>query len=218
MATVLIGRNTTVEVENTLGAAVTITAIKQADWLASPSGEQVTANAHGFINGDIVVFTVSGMSQLDGQVARVANKTTNTFDIEGIDTTLYSAFTSGTVQKVSAFLTLGVARSVQAGNVSPNRLESTTLLDNEKQYVLGMSDTPEITIDILSAPLDSAVVRLDTAARLGSNIVFRLTMSDASKRLFRGQVTTASESISVNELVTGSLAVTQTRRRLAYAS
>lgn len=216
--TVLIGKNTTVEVEQTLDNAVTVTAIKKANWTASPSGEQVTAAAHGYINGDVVVFTCEGMTQLDGQIARVANKTTNSFDIEGIDTTDFATFTSGTVQRISAFYTLGVARSVQAGNVGANRLDATTLIDTEKQYVLGLSDTPEITIDMLSSPLSSAVVKLDTAARAGSNLGFRLTMSDGSKRLFRGLVTTPSESISVNELVTGSVSVTQTRRRLAYAS
>lgn len=216
--TVLIGKNTTVEIENVLDAAVTITAIKKANWTASPSGEQVTAAGHGYSNGDIVVFTVDGMIQLDGQIARVANKTTNTFDIEGIDSTDFATFTSGSVQKISSFFTLGVARSVQAGNVAANRLDATTLIDTEKQFVLGLSDTPEITIDMLSDPLDSAVIKLDTSGRTGNNIGFRLTMSDGSKRLFRGLVTSPSESISVNELVTGSVAVTQTRRRLSYAS
>lgn len=215
---VLIGKNTTVEVEAALGNAVTVTAIRKANWTASPSGEQVTAAAHGFSNGDVVFFVVEGMTQLDGQVGRVANKTTNGFDIENLDTTDYATFTSGTVTKVSSFYTLGVARSVQAGNVGANRLDATTLIDTEKQYVLGLSDTPEITIDMLSDPLDSAVLAIAAAAESGDNIVFRLTMSDSSKRLFRGLVTTPSESISVNELVTGQISVTQTRKRMAYAT
>lgn len=215
---VLIGKNTTVEVEAAQAVAKTVNYInKQAD-TGSPPGEQCGVTAHGFSNGDVIFFDVEGMTQLDEQVARVANAKTDSFDIEGIDTTDFATFTSGTVTKISSFYTLGVARSVQAGNVGANRLDATTLIDTEKQYVLGMPETPEITIDMLSDPLDSAVVALDTAARDGVNIVFRLTMSDGSKRLFRGLVTTPSESISVNELVTGQVSVTQTKRRLAYAS
>ena len=61
----------------------------------------ITANSHGFSNGDeIYIDNVGGMTQLNGRQFRVANKTTNTFRLknlfnEDIDGSAFSAYTSG---------------------------------------------------------------------------------------------------------------------------
>jgi hypothetical protein len=67
-----------------------ITAITQA----SPA--VVTAAGHGFSNGDRVFISgVAGMSQLNNLEFTVANQTTDTFELTGIDSSGYSAYTSG---------------------------------------------------------------------------------------------------------------------------
>lgn len=61
----------------------------------------VTIAAHGFSNGNKVYFeSVAGMTQLNGNTYTVADVTTNTFtlidlDGEAVDTTAFSAYTSG---------------------------------------------------------------------------------------------------------------------------
>ena len=61
----------------------------------------ITANSHGFSNGDeIYIDNVGGMTQLNGRQFRVANKTTNTFRLknlfnEDIEGSAWSAYTSG---------------------------------------------------------------------------------------------------------------------------
>lgn len=61
----------------------------------------ITANSHGFSNGDeIYIDNVGGMTQLNGRQFRVANKTTNTFELknlfnEDLDGSAFSAYTSG---------------------------------------------------------------------------------------------------------------------------
>ncbi len=66
----------------------TITAITQANPV------QITAASHGYPNGRRVkVFVNSGMTQLDGQFGTVANATTNTFELTGINSSGYTAFT-----------------------------------------------------------------------------------------------------------------------------
>jgi hypothetical protein len=62
----------------------------------------VTANAHGFANGDSVLISdVAGMTQLNGNTYVVANKTANTFELKNaagtanIDGTAYSTYVSG---------------------------------------------------------------------------------------------------------------------------
>jgi hypothetical protein len=56
----------------------------------------VTLNGHGFINGDRVYATgIGGMVELNNREFTVANKTANTFELSGINTTSYTTFTSG---------------------------------------------------------------------------------------------------------------------------
>ena len=63
----------------------------------------VTATAHGYSDGDFVILSsVSGMTQVNSKTYKVANKATNTFelnDVDGnaVDTSGYSTYTSGGV-------------------------------------------------------------------------------------------------------------------------
>lgn len=56
----------------------------------------VTAADHGFSNGDIVrIISVSGMTEVNDANFTVANKTTNTFELSGVDSTDYGTYSSG---------------------------------------------------------------------------------------------------------------------------
>jgi Flp pilus assembly protein TadG len=63
----------------------------------SDCGVVITANSHGYDNGDLVYFLgVKGMTELNGEVFTVANATTNTFSLEGTaGAGDFSAYTSG---------------------------------------------------------------------------------------------------------------------------
>lgn len=68
----------------------TITAITQANPAV------VTSTAHGYTNGTrIVVQGVLGMTQLDNREFEVANAAANTFELLGVNSTGYDAYTSG---------------------------------------------------------------------------------------------------------------------------
>ena len=56
----------------------------------------VTAGSHGYSNGDRVFITeVTGMTELNNREFTVANKTTNTFELSGIDGSAFTAYSSG---------------------------------------------------------------------------------------------------------------------------
>jgi len=70
---------------------VTISAITKANPAV------VTANGHGFANGDFVILSsVVGMTEVNGKTFKVADKTTNTFELQDVDGTDInsSAFTT----------------------------------------------------------------------------------------------------------------------------
>jgi hypothetical protein len=55
----------------------------------------ITAAAHGLADGDeIGIFNVAGMVELNGNGYTVANKTTNTFELSGINSTGFTTYTS----------------------------------------------------------------------------------------------------------------------------
>ena len=56
----------------------------------------VTAASHGYSNGDHVwINDVVGMTEVNARRYTVANKTTNTFELSGIDSSNYTTYTSG---------------------------------------------------------------------------------------------------------------------------
>jgi len=70
-------------------ATKTITAVTKANPAV------VTASSHGFSNGDRVYITgVVGMTQLNNREFTVANQTTNTFELSGINSTGFDTYSS----------------------------------------------------------------------------------------------------------------------------
>ena len=212
----LIGRNTRVEVQKTLAVANPITAITNANpGVVTYTGTDPT-------DGDIIVIDadIDGMSELAQQVVRVSAESTsgNTLELEGLNTTNFGTF-SGTssFQIVSAWSTLGYARSLNAGSASPNKIDATVLLDSIKKYLLGQSDVPEITVESISDPLSEASQIIEQAALDATCLAFRVTLSDGSKRVFGGYVSLPSENIPLGDLITSGFSIVQVGRRLAYA-
>lgn len=82
-------------------------AAKNITGLTKANPGVVTSNAHGFSNGDSVYITgVGGMTQVNGRFFTVANVTTNTFELSGVDTSAYTTYTSGgTVARVYTLAT-----------------------------------------------------------------------------------------------------------------
>ena len=71
-------------------ATKTITGITQANPAV------VTASSHGYNNGDRVFISgVVGMTEVNNREFTVANKTTNTFELSGINSSAFTAYSSG---------------------------------------------------------------------------------------------------------------------------
>lgn len=216
----IIGRNTRVEVQKTLSAAIAISAVS----LANPP----VVSYEGAVDppsGSVVIVDddIDGMFELAGQTVRVANPVTGgspaTLELEGIDGTDFGALEGeSSFRYVTAWSTLGNAKTLSAGAASPNKLDKTTLLDKTKRYLLGQSDTPDITVDVLSNPFLEAMEIVQAAALSGDQLAFRVTCMDGSKRIFGGLVSLPSENITVGEIATGGFTIIQVGQRMAYAA
>ncbi len=215
MGTPIIGTNAKVEIQQTLGSPLTVSAVTAA----SPG--VVTSTAHGLSNGDVVVFTVTdGMVELDGQAVRVANKTTDTFEAEGLDTSSFSAFTTGTAKKVTAFQTLSSAQDVTMPNPNPAKIDVTTLIDKSKQYVYGLPDAPDGSIKGLFNPGGTAEQLVIAATNANGRLVARISFNGATKHsIFNAQWSGGQGfDMATNAAATATIVFTPVKQPMHYGS
>ena len=203
MGTPLIGRNVRVEVSKTETAAKTVTAVTQAN----PG--VATSTAHTLTDGSVGYFNaVTGMAQLEGQAVRLNSPDANTFQLEGINTTNYPAYTAGTLIPITVWSTLSRAASYQIGGGEADKIDLTVLLDVIKQEANGLLASQTVSFELKLETLDDEALGLVRAAALSqAYLVFRITLSDGAQRIFRGQPSLPGENVGQGALGTGSLDV-----------
>lgn len=211
----IIATDARVEVENTVGTATAITGITNAN----PG--VVTSAAHGLSNGAIVKLAISdGMVELDQQVVRIANATTDTFELEGIDTSNMSTFASGTItwQEVTAWYTVAASTGVNIGDSTPTELDGTRLIDKKQVTLYGLPGSISGTIDIQHDPHSAAIQKLK-AASVSDLLSFRVTWNNGNICVF-GALSAYSGGFAaaVNNILTGSIPVTVPAELVEYAS
>lgn len=182
MATATKWSNIAIAVQSALAAATTITGITKAN----PG--VVTSVAHGYSNGDYVVLTISGMSQIDDMVVRVANKTADTYELEGVNTTSYDTFSSGTVEKITFGTTLATATSVNASGGDFDFIDVTTIHDAVKKQIPGLANPANFSFDNIWDVSDTGLIALKAASDAQAKRAVKFTFANGSKLVFTGYV------------------------------
>ncbi len=214
MATPKVWKNVAVAMQSAIAAAVTITGITKA----SPG--VVTATAHGYSNGDYVYLTVSGMYQLDGVVARVANITTNTFELEGWDTTAFDTFSSGNAKKLTFGTSITTATSISASGGDFDFIDTTTIHSNVKTQIPGLANPSTFSFDNIWDTADAALLAMKAAADSQAIRAFKFTFGTGGNIMaFAGYVgATLLPAGQAQGLVTTSTVLTMFGRPSYYAS
>jgi hypothetical protein len=177
--------NVGIDVQTALGANKTISAITKAN----PG--VVTSTAHGLSNGTFVLLTVVGMFELDGVVARVANQTTNTFELEGIDTTLYNTFTSGTANAITFGASMSTAQGVNVSGGDPEFVDITTVHDNVRKRAPTVVSPMTMTIESFYDPSNTALAQLGLATRTKTTRAIQIRFANSTKLLGSAYVSAA---------------------------
>jgi hypothetical protein len=76
----------------------------------------VTAKAHGYSNGQLVTLETTGMTEVNEKTYTVANATTDTFELSGINSSGYGTFTAGECNR--AFLTVNTLMTYYSTSVA----------------------------------------------------------------------------------------------------
>jgi hypothetical protein len=197
------GRAVRVEVALTFGSTKTLSAITKAN----PG--VATSNSHGLSEGAIgYLSSVGGMVELEDQVISVDGTATNTFNLEGINTTGFTTFdTAATLTPVATWGTLSTVTSYEIGGGDISQLDTTTLLDNQMQNDAGMLGLSNVTLSQFNDLQSASMAFVRAAALAGSLCIFRITNSNGERRIFRGHPSLPSESVQVNQMATGNLSI-----------
>jgi hypothetical protein len=183
MATAKKWANVAVAMQSVLAATKTITAITKA----SPG--VVTSTAHGYANGSYVLLSIQGMSQLDNKVGRVANQAANTFELEGIDTTLFDTFSSGTAALITFGTTLSSVKGLSASGGDFDFLDTTTIHGAVKTQIPGLPNPLTYSFDNLWDISDAAQTAMKLASDSQAQRAFRVTFGTGGNiMVFSGYV------------------------------
>lgn len=134
-----------VSIASGYGSPLTVTSVTNANPAVA------TSTAHGLANGDFIEIT-SGWSRLTSKVARVAGVTANTFNIEGIDSSLTSIYPSGsgigTVRKVTGYTQLSQILSSSSSGGEQQFLEYQFLEGDAQKRIPTFKNAAGITFSV----------------------------------------------------------------------
>lgn len=191
MATPTLWKSVAVSMQSAIGAALTVTGITNANPAV------VTSTAHGLANGDYVLMTVNGMTEVDGRLLRIANIAVDTFELEGIDSTDFDTFTSGTAKEVTLGTSIGTFRDLSSSGGDVSFIDVTTIHDSIAKEIPGLASAISYTSnsiwDVSDTGLNALKLASDTQAQRGFTFTFAT-----------GQIMSFNGYVSANLLPTGS--------------
>ena len=213
MANVSKWSNVAIAVQSALAAALTISAITKAN----PG--VATSTSHGLSNGDYVVVSAQGMYQVDARIFRVSSSTTNTFALEGEDTTNYDTFTSGSCQKITFGTTLSTLTGLTASGGDFNFLDTTTIHVNTKTQIPGVANPSTYSFESLWDVADAGLVALKSASDSQALRAIRITFANGQKLLFNGYIgATLLPTGNAQDIVKTSVVITGYGKPTVYSS
>jgi hypothetical protein len=204
MATNVKGRGIRVEVATVIATGVAgATAIS----LANPG--VVTDAAHGLSNNAVGYWdTMVGMEQLEDQAFRVKNATTGTFEMQGLNTSAYTAFTSGLYHIGTTWATLSEATAYSIPDANGEDLDGTTLLDVIDVIDQGNLAAQPINFNLLLRETPStALAFLQAAALTGTKVLIRITLQGGAVRVYYGVPSAPGEDVQAKQLGKASVSV-----------
>ena len=207
--------NVAIAVESAKATAVTITGISKA------STAIVTYSGTDPSNGDYVLLSAQGMSQVDKRIVRVANVDSgaNTFEAEGVDSTSYDTFSSGTFEVLTFGTTLDVASNVSVSGGDFQFIDVTTIHDTIQKQIPGNASPTTFSLDCQWQPDDAGLIALKAASDAKAEKAVRITFANGYKYLVTGYIgCTLSPTGSAQQVVSTPVVITAFGRPQTYGS
>lgn len=198
-----------VAVQTLLGTEKPITAITKANPAVASSV------AHGITDGAWVLLKLVGMSQLNYRVVRVDTVLTDSFVLEGIDSTAFDDFVSGTAEVITFGAQAGTLQSFSPTGGEAAGIPVSTIHTDQDYEIPGNRTPIVIASNSLWVPSDPALLAMKgfddiktpgcvlLTFATGAKVAFAAFMScNISPQGDAGQVVTTSVGMRLRGLMT----------------
>ena len=165
----------------------------------------VTIVGHGYSNGDLVIVS-SGWARANGKVFRVAGSTTDTFQLENLDTSNTAVFPAGsglgTAQKVSTFTQISQILDPTSTGGEQKFLTYQFLESDSEVDIPTVKSGGGITFAVGDDPSLAGYVALEAANDDRVPRALSASLSNGAKIYYYGYVSiNKTPSLTVNELM-----------------
>jgi len=188
------------------GSAIAITAATKA----SPC--VLTTAVQAFSVNDIAVVTgVLGMTDINNRAFALdttASPSTKKATLQGVDSTAYGTYVSGgTIQKYT-MTTIGSVKTAKGFDGQSSEIDSTNLASKAKEFLLGLQDFGQVTMDLIVDNTDAGQTYLRIAKEQQLIIPFSITLSNGDITAFMAGVKQFSfDGVQPDGIVTGSVSL-----------
>ena len=213
MATVRKWSNVAVAMQSAIAADVTITNITKAS-------EGVVTATNTYTAGDYVYLKIQGMFQLDGRVARVKTVSGTAFTLEGVDTTSFDTFSSGTCNKLTFGTSITTATSISSSGGDFDFIDTTTIHGKAKTQIPGLANPSTYTFENIWDVSDAGLLAMKAADDAQGIRAFKFTFGTGGQiMVFAGYVgASLLPGGSAQDKVTTSTVITMNGAPTYYAS
>lgn len=187
---------------STFFVASTIAAAKTVSSVTNATEAVVTSTAHGYSNGDIVIM-FSGWGRLNKRAFRIKSVTTDTFVLEGCDTSSTTFFPAGsgigTVQKISTWTQVTTVMNPKTNGGDPKKV-TYKFIESDVEYSIndGFAATDyEVELDADSIG-GAGYTALKSLTDLQTDTVLRIITKSGSFNLIPCTVA-LNESVQMQE-------------------
>lgn len=181
------------------GSVLTVSALTNADPAVA------TSTAHGLSDGDIVEVT-SGWSRLTNKIVRIDGSDTNSFQLEGIDTSNTSIYSvgggTGSVREITGWTQLQQILGVSTAGGEQQFLDYQYLEDDAQKRIPTFKSPITLTLNVGDDPTLAGYLLAEAANDDRLVRALRCTLPSGALIFYNGFVSVnKTPSMNVNELM-----------------
>ena len=197
--------NVSVNMQSALGTLTSITGITNA----SPA--VITSVAHGLSNGEFILLKSVGITELNDRIFRLVNVSSDTAELEGIDSTNFGTFISGSFEVVTFGQPISTITSVDSSGGDFEFIDNTTIHQNIKTQLPGLPNALTFSFENLWDVADTGLLAMKLANDEQTERAFLFGFTDGQKLAFYGYVGaslvpggSAQDKVTTNSTITSS--------------
>lgn len=196
---------------STIDLASSYSAVVEIESISNASPAVATATGHGFTQGDIVLVT-SGWSRINNRAFRVGTVTTDTFVLEGVDstnTTFYPAGGGiGSAKSAETYVSINQVTAVEFAGGDINFLDVQFLESDTQVQLPTVKSAISMTLTVADDPDQPYVPVVEAYDESREIQILRLNLVNDNTILYPAIVTASNTpTVTINELLTRTISL-----------